>query len=175
MNFVKRNLGVRENLALGPLKASSRQLPNWTISHLALSPLAMACDALIIFSMSVLSGAAYHLETIGRPGDFVQYAGYGAIVAALFIALTKIRDLYELPELLNLKSQIFKITIKWFGVFLFLTAVVFAMKVGEHFSRGAMLTFAVSGLAALIGSRIVWRIFLADGLAAVSYTHLRAH
>ena len=165
MNFVKRDLGVRENLARGLLKASPRQLPSWTISHLALTPLAMTFDALIIFSMSVLSGAVYHLETFGRPGDFEQYAGYGSIVAVLFIALAKSRDLYELPELLNLKSQIFKITIKWLGIFLFLTAVAFAMKVGDLFSRGAMLTFAISGFAALIISRIVWRIFLADGLA----------
>src|SRR4029077_1037450 len=37
--------------------------------------------------------------------------------------------------------------------------------VGESFSRGATIAFAISGLAALIGSRVVWRIYLADGLA----------
>ena len=39
------------------------------------------------------------------------------------------------------------------------------MKVGESFSRGTVLGFAVSGLTALIGMRIVWRVYLADGLA----------
>ena len=44
-------------------------------------------------------------------------------------------------------------------------AVAFAMKAGDHLSRGATLSFAFSGLAALIGVRVVWRIALADGLA----------
>ena len=90
----------------------------------------MLCDALIIVSMGILSGVVYHLETIGTPGDLVQFGGFAAVVAALFIALGKSRDLYELPELLNFKSQICRITIKWFGIFLFLTAVAFTMKVG---------------------------------------------
>lgn len=165
MNDLKRDFGVAKSVALGRRAASPRRSGKWTISHLALTPLAMACDALTILSMSVLSGVAYHFETVGRPGDLIQFGGYGAIVAALFITLFKSRDLYALPELLNLKSQIFKVTIKWFGIFLFLTAIAFALKIGDHFSRGATLAFALCGLASLIGTRIAWRIFLADGLA----------
>ena len=55
--------------------------------------------------------------------------------------------------------------VQWIIVILFFTGVVFTMKVGDYFSRGAMLSFAISGLAALIGARVIWRIFLADGLA----------
>jgi putative colanic acid biosynthesis UDP-glucose lipid carrier transferase len=165
MNYVKRDIGAPKSLALSSLKDSQRQSPNWAISYRAVAPLAMLCDALLIVSMSILSGVAYHLETTGSLGDLEQFGGFAAVVAALFIALGKSRDLYNLSELLNLKSQIWRVAVKWVAVFLFLTAVAFTMKVGESFSRGATLSFAVTGLAALIGARVVWRIFLADGLA----------
>ena len=157
-------------LALGSRQASTRQSLNWTISYRAVAPIAIACDAIIIFSMSMISGVAYHLETLGSPGDIVTYAGFAAVVAVLFITLLENRDLYNPSELLNLKEQLRQITTKWIGIFLFLTAVAFTMKIGESFSRGATLSFAAAGLAALIGERIVWRIVLANGLAVRKFS-----
>ena len=165
MNYIKRDSSVGKSVALSPLKASPGKLLKWTISHRAVAPLAMLCDALLIVAMSILSGVIYHLETIGTPGDLEKFGGFAAVVAALFIALGKSRNLYNLSELLNFKLQVWRIAIKWLAIFLFLTAVAFTMKVGGDFSRGATLSFAFSGLAALIGSRAVWRIVLADGLA----------
>jgi|ERR1700688_3705821 len=165
MNYFKRDFDAPKSLVLGPLEALPQRSRKWAISYRAIAPLAMVVDALIIFSTSILSGVAYHLEVVNIQGNLEQFAGFAAVVAALFIALGKIREIYTLPELLNLKSQINKITIKWVVVFLFLTAVAFTMKVGGDFSRGATISFAISGLAALIGARVAWRIFLADGLA----------
>ena len=165
MNYVKHNSSVGKSVALSPLKASPGKLLKWTISHRAVAPLVMLCDALLIVAMGILSGVIYHLETIGSPGDLEKFGGFAAVVAALFIALGKSRNLYNLSELLNFKLQVWRVAIKWISVFLFLTAVAFAMKVGGDFSRGATLSFAFSGLAVLIGSRAVWRIILADGLA----------
>ena len=125
----------------------------------------MLCDALIIFSMGVLTGVGYHLEVLGIVGIPAQFVGFAAVVAALFISWAKGRDLYKMSELLNLKAQIRWTAIMWAGVFIFLTAVAFTTKIGEIFSRGATLAFAVSGFSALIVMRVVWRIFLADGLA----------
>src|ERR1035437_2725157 len=125
----------------------------------------MLGDALLIVAMSILSGVIYNLETIGTPGDLEKFGGFAAMVAALFIALGKSRNLYNLSELLNFKLQVWRVTIKWVAVFLFLTRLAFVMKLGGGFFRGATLSFAVSGLAVLIGPRAVWRIVLADGLA----------
>jgi Undecaprenyl-phosphate glucose phosphotransferase len=167
MTYFKREFGIRirKSLVLGTPKALPRQSLKWTIPYRAVAPLAMACDALIIFSMSMLSGVAYHLETVRTLGNLQQFAGFAAVVAALFITLAKSRDLYTLPELLNLKSQIRRVAIKWVVILLFLTAVAFTMKLGESFSRGVTLSFAISGLVALILTRVGWRVFLADGLA----------
>ena len=165
MNYVKRDLGARKTIALGPLKEATRPPVPWAISYRAVAPLAMLFDALIIIAMSILSGVVYHVEALGQFGDLDRFTGFAAVVAALFIAIGKSRDVYELSELLNFKSQAWKITVIWAIVFLFLTAVAFAMKVGGQFSRGATLSFAFSGLAVLIAARAGWRVFLADGLA----------
>jgi len=165
MNYIKRDSSVGKSVALSPLKASRGKLLRWTISHQAVAPLVMLCDALLIVAMGILSGVIYHLETIGTPGDIEKFGGFAVVIAALFTAVGKSRNLYNLSQLLNFKSQVWLIAIKWVTVFLFLTAVAFAMKIGGDFSRGATLSFAFSGLAALICSRAVWRIVLADGLA----------
>ena len=165
MNYIKRESSLGKSVALSPLHDTREKLVKWTISHRAVAPLTMLCDALLIFAMSILSGVIYHLETVGTYGDLEKFAGFGAVVAALFIAVGKSHDLYNLSELLNFKSQVWQVAIKWGSVFLFLTGIAFAMKVGGDFSRGTILSFAFSGLVALIGSRVLWRIVLADGLA----------
>jgi Undecaprenyl-phosphate glucose phosphotransferase len=165
MNYLKRDFGASESLAVEPLRISGRRSRSWAISYAAVTPVAMLFDGMIIFSASVLSDLAYQLYTVGRPDNLLQYAGLGAMVAVLFIALGKGRNRYSASALLNLKSQLRQTAIEWVGIFLFLTAVGFAMKVGASFSRGATLTFEVTGLAALIGQRIIWRIILADSLA----------
>ena len=120
--------------------------------------------------MGILSSVVYHYVyyydgILGKSGDVLQSAGLAAVVVALFIPLGKSRDLYNPAELLNLKSQIRKVSIKWLAVLLFLAAVAFTMKAGGNFSRGTTILFAIFGLVALIIERAVWRVVLADGLA----------
>jgi putative colanic acid biosynthesis UDP-glucose lipid carrier transferase len=165
MSYRKREYGAGKSLAIGKPKVSRRPSRNWTISYRMVTPLAMIADAAIIICTSELSALAYQVYTLGIRANFIQHAGLGAIVAALFIALGKNNKLYDSTELLNLKAQARQIAVSWTAIFLFLSAVAFTMKVGEEFSRGAILTFATSGLTALIGARIVWRVVLADGLA----------
>jgi Undecaprenyl-phosphate glucose phosphotransferase len=174
MNYFKRDFGESKSLVLGAVEASSRQPPRgWTIPYRAIAPLAIAIDTLIIFTTCILSGVAYHLQMVNTYGNLEQFAGFAAVATALFVMLAKSRNLYDLSELLNLKAQIRKVTLKWTIIFAFLTTVAFGMKVGDSFSRGATITFAVSGLLALIGMRVVWRTLLADGLAVRRFSSRR--
>jgi Undecaprenyl-phosphate glucose phosphotransferase len=165
MNYFKRDFGASESLAVEPLQATGRRSRSWAISYASVAPIAMLCDGLIIFAASLLSSLAYHLYNFGGPGDITQSAAFGAMVAVLFITIGKSRNRYNASELLNFKSQVRQTTAEWTVIFLFLAAVGFAMKVGENFSRGSTLSFAFTGLAALMVARIMWRIVLADGLA----------
>jgi Undecaprenyl-phosphate glucose phosphotransferase len=163
-DYVKPNFSS-ESLAHFSLQAPSKKSHFRTIPYRAIAPLAMIIDAVFIFSASVISGVVYHIAIIAKTADIAQFCGFAAIVAALFIAFNNSRRLYDLSELLNLKSQIRQIGLNWIGVFLFLTAAAFVMKISSEYSRGAVLSFAVFGLFILIAVRGIWRIFLADGLA----------
>ena len=172
MNYHNLSGGARasKSVALGSVKLSvSRKIP-WSISHRAIAPIAMSCDAVLILVTSIISGLVYqyiyYYDTLlGKPVDIIQSAGVAAIAAALFVPLAKGVGSYDPTELLNLKQQIIRVSIKWASVLLFLSAVAFTMKAGGDFSRGSTLLFAIFGLFALIGERVIWRIVLADGLA----------
>ena len=170
MNYSESNFSRSKTLPVDALKVSQQRSPRWTISHRAIMPLAMVFDVLIIVAMSMLSGIVYHVETIGQLGPLTQFAGFAAVAAALFIALTKSYNLYAMSELLNFKWQIRRVATIWIFVFLFLTMAVFVMKAGQSFSRGATLSFAVSGLAMLLAARGAWRIFLSDNLAVRKFS-----
>src|SRR5689334_10518468 len=173
MNFVKRDLVEPRSVVLAAPKVSRSSTRSWRIPYRAIEPLAMAVDATAIFVISIVSGVLYHLEFVKVQGNLSQFAGFAAVVAFLFVTLTKSRGLYALPELLNLKSQISRISQNWAIVFLFLTAAVFAMKVGDAFSRGATITFAFAGILVLLAVRLLWRIGLADGLAVRKFSGRR--
>jgi len=170
-DYLKTDFRVPENSAHGQLQGSL-QLPAYrTISYRTVVPLAITCDALLIFSTGMLSSVLYNLVVNDYIGHVGKSFGFAAVIAVLFIALVKSQNSYKLSELLNFKSQIRTVTITWSLVFLFLTASAFVMKMGESFSRGTVLCFAASGLVALIAARVGWRIFLADGLAVSRFSN----
>src|SRR5664280_651143 len=105
MNVAEPKLGVRDGIAPRLVEGAATHSRAWAISHQTIGGIAAWSDALIIFSLSVLSGVAYHLETIGQYGDVLQFGGFGVVVAVLFVGAARNRDLYTLQELLNLKAQ----------------------------------------------------------------------
>ena len=126
----------------------------------------MACDALLILAISNLSALIYHRLVFGESSiALLHYSGLAAIIAALFIAVGKSQDIYEISALLNFKAQARQIVMNWIVVFLFVATVGFAIKVSASYSRGAVSTFLSLGLCALIVSRVAWRVLLADGMA----------
>jgi len=171
MNYHKRNVDAPTSAALDPLKSSTKRRAQLAISYRVIAPIAMICDALLILLMSVLADMAYHYDNINAPSaDVLQWTGLAAIVATLFIALGKSDNLYDPPELLNLKAQIGQILVRWISVLLLLSGVAFTMKIGANFSRGSTILLAAFGFVALAASRVVWRVVLADGLAVNKFS-----
>jgi len=125
-----------------------------------ISDLALAFDVVTIFFSSVLAGVLYHFETLGTLGDIIQYVGSAAVVSALFISLMIGRNLYSPAELLRVKTQLLSVAVIWIGLFLFFAGVVFALKIGGEFSRGAVLLFVGSSLGVLLVARLSWYFLL---------------
>jgi Undecaprenyl-phosphate glucose phosphotransferase len=164
MNFAKDTVGVANGVAADSSR-TQRAERKWPISYQAIETVATFADVVIIFSASILSGVIYHLQTFGTVGVPIQYVGCAAVVAALFLLLARSSSLHKPVKLLALKSQVRSIALIWLGEFLFLAGVAFTLKIGNEFSRGATLSFAVIGLTALVAHRIFWRKILTDGLA----------
>jgi Undecaprenyl-phosphate glucose phosphotransferase len=164
MNFVGRSVGAPSSTT-AVLRPEPRRQRKWPVPYRAIEPLAIASDVVTIFLSSIATGVIYHLATTETAGDILHFVGSAAVVSALFLSLTIGRNLYNPAELFELRAQIHSIVVTWTGVFLFYAGVVFALKIGADFSRGAVLSFAAAGLALLVIQRIGWYLLLTRGLA----------
>ncbi|MBN8911430.1 MAG: undecaprenyl-phosphate glucose phosphotransferase [Rhizobiales bacterium] len=110
------------------------------------------------------AGVGYHLATTGGAGDLQSYAGIGANSALLFVLFAKSQGMYRAPSL-RLSRRVRSIVVAWSVVFLSVIALLFLLKLGESYSRGAMLGFGALGLIMLIGSRVLIAKTLRDAVA----------
>ena len=138
----------------------------WPVSYRSIEVLAVIIDILIILSAGVLADTIYRLATTGSAGETTEYLAAAAVVAALFTSLLKGRDFYKATVLLAWTSQVRAVTLTWIGVFMFLAGCVFALKIGDTFSRGTIMYFAAIGLFGLVAHRTFWRRALESGLAS---------
>jgi putative colanic acid biosysnthesis UDP-glucose lipid carrier transferase len=138
---------------------------SWPIQYRSVEALAIVVDFTTIALSSVLTGVSYHLIESGVLGDVLKFFGSAILVSVLFVSLMSIRGLYKPTELLTWRVQIRAVCLTWIGVFLLLTASVFALKIGNEISRGSSMLFAAIGLVALIANRRVASRLLTRGLA----------
>jgi Undecaprenyl-phosphate glucose phosphotransferase len=137
----------------------------WPLSYRSIEVLAIFVDTLIIVAAGVLADAAYGLTITALPTEITIYGGAAALVAALLTCVLKERGLYKPTALLNWTAQVRAVIMTWIGVFVFLAACAFALKIGSTFSRITIISFAAVGLCGLIAQRVFWRTILEDGLA----------
>lgn len=136
----------------------------WWFYFQNVSIIAAVVDCLLIVGSSVAAGVGYHLATTGEVGDVQSFAGIGANSALLFVLFAKSRGMYR-PTSLRLSWHVRSVILCWSAVLLSVTALLFLLKVGESYSRGATLGFGALGLMLLIGSRAVIAKSLRDAVA----------
>src|SRR5215467_10147462 len=161
MNFAKPASVTGASVVPLPLLRPQRK---WPISYRSISSLVMVADVATVVACGIASAMLYHFQVWGATNVISQSFGSAAVVAAFYVTVMKGYGLYNPPELLELKAQITSVTSTWLGVFLFLAGAVFTLKIGDQFSRGAILSFLVAGLVLLIVERIFYRQFLRMGL-----------
>jgi undecaprenyl-phosphate galactose phosphotransferase/putative colanic acid biosynthesis UDP-glucose lipid carrier transferase len=118
-------------------------------------------DFILIVAASIASGVAYHRVALGATGDVAGFAGIGANGALLFILLGKSMGMYR-PTTRGLSRQWRDVFIAWVAVLVSITALLFLLKVGESYSRGAIAGFGIFGLTLLL----VWRAALTRSVQA---------
>lgn len=148
-----------------PASASSALKPDPgtdVASHFPLSyedfgTVAAVSDACAIVIASIATGSLYHWLAFGRVGSVAGFLGIGAVLAALAVALMKLRGLYTAESLLTVRSWGAPILLIWSSVVLFLLGVSFTLKVSGELSRGSMLSLAITAPLLLLGERFALR------------------
>jgi len=136
------------------LHAARVSLPYGRVTSVSEQALAGALDTAIIFGAGVGAGIMYHFLALGTFGDPATFAAWAAIVAALFVPFSVVCRTCSLPR--RPDYGLLQAFALWAGVFLFLGAVAFTLKVSHELSRGAVLSFASIGFVGIAARRVLW-------------------
>jgi Undecaprenyl-phosphate glucose phosphotransferase len=121
-----------------------------------IGPMVFASDWLLLTAMSVGSGICYHELVLGGRGDVTTLIGVACAVFFYFSVFLAYRGNYASARLMQPPVQWRELTVAWIAVFLVLATLAFLLKVGPNLSRGATITFFITGWLGLIG----WRALL---------------
>ncbi|PSO16474.1 undecaprenyl-phosphate glucose phosphotransferase [Bradyrhizobium sp. MOS003] len=141
--------GLDIDISEAPTAKYTPSRPTWLRPAIAERLLALG-DGLVIVTCGVACEVTYHLSSWSAVGKVDVYAAASILVAINFGLLVAVQHGYRLKSITNLQRQLRLTAITWTVVFAALLAIAFTMKVSEEFSRGAILSFYLVGLAALL-------------------------
>ncbi len=127
--------------------------------------LVVASDVAAVLASSLATGVGYHLLTAGQIGRVDHYLALGAAQAAVLVPVLALRQAYGIGTLTTMRGQAGTLATHWFGSVLFLLAIGFSFKISEEFSRGAVLSFALSGWSLAVLQRHALRRLVASAVA----------
>jgi Undecaprenyl-phosphate glucose phosphotransferase len=107
-------------------------------------------DAATIILLSVATGAAYHQLVYNTSGLITDYLQTGVLVAWLYLLPKILRREYEVTHYINFKDYPVQSIHMWNLAFACLIALAFLTKTGETYSRGWIVMFYGSGMAAIV-------------------------
>ena len=127
------------------------------LSYEQFGALAALSDTSAVVIASVASGGIYHWFAFGQIGNIVEFFGFGIIAGVLTAALMQLRGLYSPDSLMSVRSCVGSIVVVWVGVFLFLLAVSFTLKISDELSRGSALSLACVAPCLILLGRVMLR------------------
>jgi Undecaprenyl-phosphate glucose phosphotransferase len=133
--------------------ASLRPTPQ-LLSYQNVGLITAISDAVLIVAASLVAGVGYHRLAFGHVGEINEFIGIGSNAAILFILLAKAQGLYR-PTTLLWTPRVRSVVAAWGAVLVAVASLLFLLKLGESYSRGATIGFGVLGLAFLLASRAV--------------------
>jgi putative colanic acid biosynthesis UDP-glucose lipid carrier transferase len=134
------------------------------LSYRSIPGLVIGFDLLLIVVAGLISATAYHELVFGSPGVIERNIAVSIFVALIFVAITRLNDLYTPTQLLLWNVQLNNIIWIWCVTFFLLSGWLFVWKAGDDVSRGAVLSFWSLGLIALILQRAFLRLFFERSL-----------
>jgi putative colanic acid biosysnthesis UDP-glucose lipid carrier transferase len=151
-----------EHAAVSPRMLARKQN---RLAHDAIAPIAAMLDFVFVLLANAAGAVSYQQFAFGLYPDPATYIGIGLVMAALFVLAMSAAHAYRHEALVSIRHQAFLIVLLVPGVLAFLLAVIFFLKLGTMFSRGAVLSLAIASITGLISIRFVWRYRLPQALA----------
>ena len=112
-------------------------------------------DFALILAASIAAGIAYHFLALKMDGDIAAFSFIGCYSGLMFVLLCNVLGFYQPKVVLSASTQIRGVATAWGAVLLFMTSVLFVLKTGADYSRGATITFGIVGLGVILASRAV--------------------
>lgn len=125
------------------------------LSCRALPPIAAALDAGFLVLASVVGEGGYQYFAGGEFAPLDGTVGIGLIAAAVFVLSAQVDGLYRLPSLLTPALNLGRIAAILAVSLLGVVCVLFLLKVGSEYSRGAMVVFGVVAVCLVSVERLV--------------------
>jgi Undecaprenyl-phosphate glucose phosphotransferase len=123
-----------------------------------------ALDGFMILLSCVVGGIGYHL-LIGDPFEFLPLCAIGSLASVIYILRMNGTGHYELQESAKPRVELREILVCWFTTGLLLTLIVFLLKIGAVYSRGAFIMFYVLVPMALLLTRKATKTALAQAIS----------
>ena len=122
-------------------------------------------DFTLIVAASIATGVVYHFLAFDAWGDVDAYAVIGCYSGLTFVLLSKVLGLYQPNALLSAGVQIRGVLAAWGATALFMTSLLFLLKTGADYSRGATISFDFLGVVLIVAFRYVTALNLRRALA----------
>ena len=122
-------------------------------------------DFTLIVAASIATGVVYHFLVFDAWGDIDAFVVIGCYSGLTFVLLSKVLGLYHPNGLLYAGAQIRGILAAWGATALFMTSLLFLLKTGADYSRGATISFDFLGVVLIVAFRYVTALNLRRALA----------
>lgn len=147
-----------------PSPSARDQHRQYVSNHDLCSPLQLCCDALLILSLSVVTGVAYHLAVFGHYGVIRDFLVAGAVTATCFVAAAQIVSGRHPAALTDRYSRFRHGVIAWCIAVAMVGLMMFLLRVGGGLSRGAGFLLFTAGIP-VVG---IWRATVPPVLSRVA-------
>lgn len=153
-----------DSLSYSESASAGQDSRKWPIRYDSIATAAIVFDVTSITFASVCASVGYDLYQ-GMYVDLTKPLGLAALVSVLFCLGLNSQSLYSPTELLDWQRQLRRVFGTWATIFLLLSGIVFALKIGSSLSRATNMLFAGLGLSLLLANRLLLWTLLTIGHA----------
>ncbi len=132
----------------------------------AASLVVLLAVGLAIVLLSLATGIGYERIEHSKLGDPSTFIGTGGLVAIIYCAMTRFFGGANPLDVSRASGRARTAAVAWVSTFLFLAFIAFTMKVGQAFSRGAVLSLFTLGLPLVIAMSVLVPRIVARTLSA---------